>query len=129
MRMLSPAQWLFTSLLLVLAACDPPATETESDASCASAVYDVSWDGWGQGFFVTWCAPCHSAEVPDRFGAPEGVDFDTYAQVLRLADAVHDVVLVKQSMPPSGGLTDEDLVLFTELMRCEFGVGGDSGLD
>ncbi len=103
-------------LLALLAACDT-APASVAAAGCPPAS-GVSWSGWGEGFFRTWCGSCHSADTPDRRGAPPGVDFDLAADVWRQRDAIRAAV-ERESMPVGGGLSVEDLELLDEFLTCE----------
>lgn len=71
----------------------------------------VTWGGFADGFFATYCRSCHSADTPDRRGAPEGVDFDTRAATLAWSGRVRARVLDDGTMPLGGGVIDDDLVL------------------
>lgn len=108
----------WTLLLGLLSACSGSSSETaDTDPACDTAP-PVTWDGWADGFFRTYCTSCHSAEVEDRWGAPEGVDFDNEADVARYADAVQTVVIDEPTMPPAGGVYDDDLALLEVYLRC-----------
>jgi hypothetical protein len=85
--------------------------DTAADACDLDPEYDVTWEGWAGGFFATYCRSCHSITTPDRQGAPEGVDFDTQANVDRQLDAVWRVVLEDERMPVGGGVFPDDLLL------------------
>lgn len=101
------------SLLLFLAC----AGGAESAAGCDTG-YDVSWDGWAHGFFLSYCASCHSEAALDRHGAPEGVNFDTEAQARALAEAIRLTVIEERSMPLGGGMRDDDRVLLERWLNC-----------
>lgn len=77
-----------------------------------------TWAGFGEGFFLGRCAACHAATAPDRFGAPEGVTFDTADDVYRLRDSVRRTVLTDHTMPPGGGLLDEELERLDWYLSC-----------
>lgn len=112
-------------MLLLLLACDgvTPAPEradvaATEPAACATAP-KVTWENWGQGFFMTRCGSCHTPTAQDRHGAPDGVDFVTHADVLEWSDAIWQVVVVEETMPLGGGLGDEDLGLLQTLLACK----------
>lgn len=107
-------------LLVWLAACGgAPDTggATVDDAACDSAP-EVTWDGWTDGFFLTYCRACHSATTPDRRGAPVGTDFDTEAQVRAQADAIRRAVLEDATMPVGGGVYEDDQALLGVFLDC-----------
>ena len=80
-------------------------------------LYEVTWDNWGDSFFQTWCQACHSATAPERYGAPEGLDFDTLEQVQDNAALVRWSVLDADRMPLGGGLFDDEAYLL-DLFLC-----------
>ncbi|MDP2310171.1 MAG: hypothetical protein Q8P18_29405 [Pseudomonadota bacterium] len=104
-------------LLLGCAPVDPPPAVATRSATCVSAPA-VTWENWGHGFFLTWCASCHAASTPDRRGAPEGVDFETEADLARWSDRIRARTLDEHTMPVGGGLYDADLALLEVLLTC-----------
>jgi hypothetical protein len=108
-------------LMLFLLGCDssPPNEDSAAaiDPLCEEG-YDLSWSNFGQGFFLTYCNSCHSEASPNRFGAPEGVDFDTETQALAWRDRLEIVVLEEESMPLGGGVFTDDLYLFEIYLEC-----------
>ncbi len=115
-------------MLLGLAGCkgdDPAPTQVDpqptGDTGTALACDDVSWESTGQPFLSTWCTACHSSELAsgERFGAPVGIDFDTYADVLALAALVEASAVGSEArMPPVGGGSDDDKALFGRWLAC-----------
>ena len=77
-----------------------------------------TWAGFGEGFFAGRCASCHAASAPERFGAPEGVNFDTEDEVIRQLDSVQRVILDNATMPPGGGLHEDELALLQVYLDC-----------
>ncbi|GEM_PF-1297774 len=88
-----------------------------ADTACA-ALPDVTWQGWGRGFFATYCDGCHTADAEDRRGAPEGTAFDTLDQVRSQADRIRARTLEGLDMPPGGGVVDDDLWLLDAFLVC-----------
>ncbi len=86
------------------------------DPACVDAT--ATWESFGEGFFTTWCQACHSRTTPQRSGAPEGIDFDTPADLVTWAGAIEQSVLVAESMPLGGGLDEDDRGRLEELLRC-----------
>lgn len=103
------------ALLAALLACDGEPTPV--DTAC-DLDYALSWDTFGDAFFHTWCAACHSAAAPQRFDAPEGVDFDTEDQVRSWEARIRARVLDDQTMPLGGGISDEELLLLRQYLDC-----------
>jgi len=96
---------------------DPAATDDTGDDACdLDTGYPVTWDGWASGFFATYCRSCHSITTPNRQGAPEGVDFDSQADVDRQLDDVWRTVLEQERMPVGGGVYADDLLLLTQYL-------------
>lgn len=112
-------------MLLWLFACDPAPSPAEpvtvstrpSAAACATAPH-VTWENWGQGFFMTRCGACHSPSAQDRHGAPAGVDFVTHADMVTWSDRIQHTVLDAGTMPLGGGLGDDDRALLQTLLLC-----------
>ena len=100
----------------LLLACGSGA-DTAVAPGCEDA-YDVTWESWGEGFFTTYCRSCHSASTSTRLGAPEGVNFDTSADLVQWSEAIRLVVLEEQTMPVGGGVYAEDLLLLEMLLEC-----------
>ena len=102
---------------LALVGCGPGDTG-DTAASCDTAAYDVTWDGWGDGFFSTYCRACHSSGSEERYGAPESVNFDTRADVVQWRESIRRTVLEDATMPVGGGVYDDDLLLLDLLLTC-----------
>ncbi|MEQ1508585.1 MAG: hypothetical protein ABMB14_40510, partial [Myxococcota bacterium] len=101
-----------TALAVALAACHgEPSTET--DSACDPGW--VTWENFAEPQIVTWCTPCHSENLTGdlRNGAPVSVDLDTLddarQHAARIAARVDD-----GTMPPAGGLTDEERRLLAD---------------
>lgn len=88
------------------------------DCTEEQAVYGLTWTNWGAGFFATYCDSCHAADTPDRFGAPEGVSFDTLGEVRDWEQRIRVRVLDEATMPRGGGVYDEDLLLIEAFLDC-----------
>lgn len=82
--------------------------EPEAEAPCPDGE-GLSWDGFGWGFFLTYCNACHSAGASERYGAPVGVDFDRREDVVRQVGRVRARVLEEGTMPLGGGVPPEAL--------------------
>ena len=105
-------------LLLLLLACGKDADTAETASGCADAAYDLNWLNFGDGFFGNYCRACHSADTPERFDAPEGINFDTEDEVRALASSIRNAVLEEGSMPVGGGVYEEDLELLDVYLSC-----------
>lgn len=102
--------------LLLLLACaggaDTGGCVTDADGA------HPTWGTFGQAFFLDYCASCHAATTPQRFGAPESVTFDTEAEVVAQLDAVRRTVLETGTMPVGGGVTEADLAGLDRYLDC-----------
>ncbi len=100
--------------LLLLLAC-----AEEADPRC-SREPPLTWENFGHGFTMQFCAGCHSSLIPpsQREGAPEDYNFDTYEGVVYWADKMERPV-VDGEMPPGGGPTAAEIALFAEWLACE----------
>lgn len=102
-------------VLFLIMACAGDGPDTAYDCSSAP---DVTWDGWGRGFFITYCGACHSETSTNRNGAPTNQVFDTWAEVLEREEDIRRTVLIEGSMPVGGGVYDEDLYQLEVLLSC-----------
>ena len=85
--------------------------------NCSSA--DVpSYQEWTNGFLLSKCQPCHASTTPNRYGAPEQVTFDSYEQVEPWLESIARTVLEEETMPPSGGVTNEERDLLDLWLSC-----------
>ena len=108
-------------LIGLMAGCAP---EPE-DTGCAHDP-PLSWENFGHGIVTRHCLGCHSALLPaeKREGAPVGIDFDTYGDVLSRADRIAARSTGEgASMPPGGGPTEPERLLLAEWLQC--GVAAD----
>lgn len=73
---------------------------------------------WVEGFLKGKCQPCHAANTPNRYGAPENVYFDSEEASLFWIEAIERTTLEWESMPPSGGVTDDEKELLKLWLDC-----------
>ena len=112
--------FLLFPLLSLLVGCGDGAIEDTGAAvvgPCDTGL-NVTWDNWGHGFFRTYCTSCHSIQSPNRYDAPEGIDFDTEAEVAQWAASIKNAVLVTETMPVGGGVYEDDLALLERYLDC-----------
>lgn len=96
----------------------PALPQDTGDGGPCDGLPNVTWNGWAQGFFRGYCTSCHSQTASDRWGAPEGIDFDTEADVVGRAAQIQSAVLERQSMPVGGGVVEADLELLRIYLDC-----------
>lgn len=112
-------------ILALLLACSGNGADTGSPATdgtpawCDTAI-EVGWDDFGHGFLLTHCQGCHATTTQDRHGAPEAVVFDTEQDAYdRRADILR-VVVETGTMPPAGGVTDDEMQLLEAWLSCSY---------
>ncbi len=113
-------RWIaFAALPWLLAGCDDHLYGT-STSGCA-ADPPLTWENFGNAFLDDRCNGCHSSFYTgeDRSGAPEGVDFDTWAGVLQWADRIYARSVESQTMPPADGISPSDRVMLEQWLKCE----------
>jgi len=59
---------------------------------------------------VERCQSCHASGSESRNGAPEDIYFDTHEDVINHREKILRRVVDERSMPPQGGLDDEDIL-------------------
>lgn len=108
-----------TPLLLVLwLGC---AGKGGDSAPCSDRDPPLTWRSFGDAFFTSHCTGCHHSLNPEegRGGAPVGVDFDSYADVLAQLDRIEARVVPEDGgMPPDGALTAEQRAALAEWIGC-----------
>jgi uncharacterized membrane protein len=82
------------------------------------SVPSVTWENWGRAFFTTHCQGCHASTAPDRYGATNGVYFDTLSDLRTWNERVRVRVLDQNDMPPAGGLSEDERFLLQVLLDC-----------
>ncbi len=103
-------------LFLACGARDP----VDSAANCVVAADGAypTWGTFGAAFFLDYCASCHAASAPQRFGAPASLSFDAEADVVAHLAAVRRTVLATQSMPKGGGVPSTELLELARYLDC-----------
>ena len=98
-------------MILFLLAC----AGANDSAMCHEA---PTYDAWTKGFLKSKCQGCHAETAPDRFGAPEGIFFDTYDATVERIELIRSSILDRESMPPAGGVTDDEKLLLQWWLDC-----------
>ena len=110
---------MFALLLSCQGDTGGPSIDTGSSGEAGGCV--DTWDTWAGGLLRTWCASCHSSELPEgmRYGAPVGVDFDTYSATARHVGPLERVVTGDDpSMPPVGGPSASERARLAAWIAC-----------
>lgn len=81
----------------------------------------LTWENYGDYIIGRQCRPCHSVyrREGQRAGAPEGVNFDSWDDVLQWADRIQARTIDSETMPPAGGMVRQERLLMGEWLRCE----------
>ncbi len=103
---------------LLALACNTSDPVDTGNYSVCDPTFPVSWSNFGEGFMATNCDGCHAASTRERNDAPESVTFDTEHQAMTRADDILRVVLDYKTMPPAGGIIEEDLILVEKWLGC-----------
>ena len=97
----------------------PDSADTEAPDPFCEGVPVVDWDNFGHGFLIESCQGCHARTAPERFGAPQDVFFDTVQDAWARADDILDTVTGEDpTMPPRGGVTEDDRTRLLWWLRC-----------
>jgi uncharacterized membrane protein len=105
-------------IVLVLGTFGCGDEEARPEVEACDTALAVTWSNWGEGFMLTHCSGCHAVTSRERNGAPVDVHFDTEEEVLENAASVVRVVLESQTMPPAGGILEDDLILLDAWLNC-----------
>lgn len=115
---MSRRAWAWVAFAFSIGGCAAESEEPADSGAACDLGYPYTWDNWGEGFFVTYCNACHAASSPNRFGAPEAVQFDTLQQVRDQAARVEATVLDDGSMPVGGGVREGDIEALRVFLDC-----------
>ena len=108
------------TVLMFAAGCDDSGGSAPEPVTCDRQP-PLDWENFGEGFFALHCTSCHSTENSDvqRSGAPIGLDFDTYGEVVREVSRIEVAATAPDAaMPPSGEPTEAELTMLREWLTC-----------
>lgn len=92
---------------------------TDSAGACADAPV-LGWEDVGHPLLLEYCATCHSETATERFGAPDGLNFDSYDQVVALRGAMLAVLTADPpEMPPLLSVPEQDQELLISWLTCD----------
>ncbi|MEC7985312.1 MAG: hypothetical protein VX278_09115 [Myxococcota bacterium] len=95
-----------------------PSGDANYDLSLCEDAPIVTWDNWAQGMIITHCQGCHASGSPQRYGAPDSVSFDTESDAIYWSDRIWIRTVEQETMPPAGGLLEEDIYLLQVWLSC-----------
>ena len=78
----------------------------------------VSYANVGEPFMTQYCIGCHGIVSSNRQGAPTNVTLDSMENILTHLDTIRHELLL-ETMPPSGGVTEDGIELVIEWLNCE----------
>jgi len=126
---------------LMLAACygggpATPLTPAEDGADAATPTQEgvtsladrpcppgspLTYDNFGDPFFMTWCTGCHSASLAtaSRENAPTAVNFNTLDEVRQYAPRIWARAAdTNATMPPAGGPHPDERTFLGDWLAC-----------
>ncbi|MBA2320499.1 MAG: hypothetical protein H0V89_05025 [Deltaproteobacteria bacterium] len=100
----------------------PEDTSTTAEATLPSACDDPSltWEGFAQPFFSSWCTSCHGSALVGlaRHGAPEGIDFDTLEATIPFSPLIELVAVDALTMPPTDAIEPAHRARLADWIAC-----------
>ena len=100
---------------------DSAIKDEESAVIIAEACLDApTFEGWTKGFLRSQCQACHASTAVERYGAPESVYFDDYEAAVEHKELIASSVLERATMPPAGGVSEEEQQLLAWWLDCPF---------
>ena len=109
-------------LMLLFVGCVGCGGATEADNAVVDPCEELPWNfaNTGEPFVLNWCTSCHHSEILDdeRLPGTAGVNFDTYDDVFARLERVEARALISRTMPPAGGVAEEDIARFQEWVDC-----------
>lgn len=99
----------------------PTPTPTLPTSTACGQDEQLTWDGFAEGFFLSWCTACHSSQLGpgDRGGAPVGIDFDLYRGVLALSGRIVATATGPEpTMPPVASVPVADRERLAQWIAC-----------
>lgn len=103
-------------IIFLLFSCkDSPSSEPEH---CDEEY--INYHTVAQPFLRTYCTSCHSEQLsgPSRYGAPGNINLDTLKDARNWAQRIRARSIDSNTMPPSGGIRDEEKALLEKWLEC-----------
>ncbi len=77
-----------------------------------------TYNSWVRGFLEGKCQSCHASTAPNRHGAPPNVFFDSEMAAEEWRERIYATIFEEGSMPPSGGVTQDERILLEQWLDC-----------
>lgn len=78
----------------------------------------LSYANVGEPFMTQYCIGCHGMVSSNRQGAPIEVTLDSMDNIMEHVEDIR-VEILTETMPPSGGVTDDSIALVIQWLDCE----------
>lgn len=88
--------------------------DTGGDDLCES----LSYFNIGEPFMTQYCIGCHGMVSSNRQGAPVNVTLDSMENIVEHIETIRAEIL-SETMPPSGGVTQDSIELIVQWLDCE----------
>lgn len=105
-------------MVLMVTGCETEEVYTVVDTAEMIDCESVSYENVGEPFMTQYCIGCHGMVSSNRQGAPTDVTLDTMDNILTHLDTIREEILL-ETMPPSGGVTEESIELVVRWLDCE----------
>jgi mono/diheme cytochrome c family protein len=103
-----------------LGACGLSAAPEQQAAASCGAEANLTYENFGQPFFLSWCSGCHGADLDEneRAGAPAQLNFDDLTLIRGHRTRIMDRAVRHATMPPAGGPPEEERRRLGEWLAC-----------
>lgn len=91
---------------------------TVSDTSVEQVCDSLAYANVGEPFMTQYCIGCHGMVSSNRQGAPVDVTLDSMENIVAHIETIRAEIL-SETMPPSGGVTEESIALIVQWLDCE----------
>ena len=105
-------------MLFWLFGCETEERYAVWDTAMTESCADLSYDNVGVPFMTQYCIGCHGLVSSNRQGAPVDVTLDSMDNILEHLDVIRAEILL-ETMPPSGGVTQEGIDVVVQWLDCE----------
>ncbi|HMJ12187.1 MAG TPA: hypothetical protein VK524_12270, partial [Polyangiaceae bacterium] len=88
-------------------------------ATCSSGS-ELTYENFGQPFFLSWCSGCHAEDLTEseRAGAPPSLNFDELSTIRGHNERIVERAVTHKTMPPAGGPPEDERQRLGEWLAC-----------